>query len=227
MEPLVRGHRPDRAHVDATLKRLRRRTGLEILDLPLVRPFNISLAFPLDGPGRLPPARTDVDADALQAGDREIMQSLSSGLSLTVEPFADLAQELGRPEPEILSRIADLAEAGILSRIGVIVRHRALGWRSNAMVVWDLPEDEAAEVGPRLAAVKGVTLCYQRRPVPGVWPYTLYCMIHARSRTEAVEVLDRACSDLNIGSVPHEVLFSTRCFKQMGALVARPNGEAA
>ncbi len=218
---------PDRSHVDATLARLHKRTGLEVLDLRLVRPFNISLAFPLHGPGRLPPTPTDVDADALRPDDREIMQSLSTGLALVPQPFAELARELGRSEDDILSRIGALAAARILSRIGVIVRHRALGWRSNAMVVWDVPDAEVADIGTRLAQVKGVTLCYQRQTVPNVWPYNLYCMIHARSRSEAMGVLERAMSEVGIDAVPHEVLFSIRCFKQTGALVAASNGAAA
>ena len=78
-----------------------------------------------------------------------------------------------------------------------------------------------------MAAVPGVTLCYQRRPLPGVWPYTLYCMIHGRSRAEAMAVLGRACAETGLGDVPHKVLFSLRCFKQTGALVANSNGAAA
>ncbi len=218
---------PDRDHVAATLERIRRRTGLKVLDLPLVRPFNISLAFALDGPGKLPPAREDIDVAALLPGDRDIMQGLSSGLPIVACPFAELADGLGRPEEEVLARIAALAAAGVLSRIGVIVRHRALGWRSNAMVVWDLPPAEAGRIGPALAAVPGVTLCYQRRPASGVWPYTLYCMIHARTRHEAMAVLDRACDEAGLAGVPHQVLFSLRCFKQTGALVAPSAGAAA
>ena len=218
---------PDRAHVEATLERIRRHTGLEVLDLPLVRPFNISLAFALDGPGKLPPAREDVDAGALLPGDRDIMQGLTSGLPIVSRPFGELAAELDRPEAEVLERIAALAAAGVLSRIGVILRHRALGWRANAMVVWDLPPEEAGRIGPVLAAVPGVTLCYQRRPLPGIWPYTLYCMIHARTRHEAMAVLDRACAEAGLDGVPHQVLFSLRCFKQTGALVAPAAGAAA
>ncbi len=218
---------PDRDHVEATLARIHLRTGLEVLDLPLVRPFNISLAFALDGPGRLPPARDDVDAGVMLPGDREIMQGLSSGLPIAARPFAEFARDLGQPEEEVLARIAALAAAGVLSRIGVILRHRALGWRSNAMVVWDLPPEEAARIGPALAAVPGVTLCYQRRPAAKIWPYTLYCMIHARSRQEAMAVLDRACGETGLAGVPHQVLFSLRCFKQTGAMVAPSAGAAA
>ncbi len=218
---------PDRAYVDATLERIRLRSGLEVLDLPLLRPFNICLGFSLDGAGRMPATPEQVDTDVLRPGDREIMQGLSSGLAIVPTPFAELARRLGRGEEEVLERIAALAAAGMLTRIGVILRHRALGWRSNAMVVWELPTQEAERIGPVLAAVPGVTLCYQRRPVPGVWPYTLYCMVHARSRAEAMAVLDRAVAETGLDGVPHQVLFSLRCFKQTGALVAAPSGEAA
>ncbi len=218
---------PDRTQVDGILERIHRATGLQVLDLPLVRPFNINLGFALNGSGAVPPIRDQIDTHAIVEGDREIMQALSSGLDIVAQPFAALAAKLGRSEQKILERIGALAVAGVLSRIGVIVRHRALGWSSNAMVVWDLPEEQIAQVGPALTAVPGITLCYQRKPVPGTWPYGLYCMIHARSRVEAMAVLDRACDEVGLGKVPHQVLFSIRCFKQTGARVLLEKGAAA
>ncbi|WP_206456124.1 siroheme decarboxylase subunit beta [Aurantimonas marina] len=218
---------PDRAHIDATLGRIRAFTKLEVLDLPLVRAFNVDLGFALDGTGRVPPAREHVDAGVLEPGDRPIIQALSTGLALVPRPFAELGRALGRSEADVLERVKALAAAGILSRIGVIVRHRALGWRSNAMVVWETNEADTGRVGPALTAVPGVTLCYQRRPAPGAWPYTLYCMIHARSRGEAMAVLERASREVGLQDTPHRVLFSIRCFKQTGALVAATEGAAA
>ena len=218
---------PDRTSVDAILNRVRKLSGLQVLDLPLVRPFNINLGFALDGSGRPPPQPDGVDAAVMIEGDREIMQALSVGLKIMPRPFAAMGAALGRSEEEILQRIQALAAAAILSRIGVIVRHRALGWSSNAMVVWELPEEQAASIGPALAAVPGVTLCYQRRPAPVVWPFTLYCMIHARSRAEAMAVLDKACDEVGLRKVPHQVLFSIRCFTQTGARVLPEKGAAA
>lgn len=218
---------PDRTHVDATLDRIRARTKREVLDLPLVRAFNVDLGFSLDGAGHVPPAREHIDVDVLEPEDRPIMQALSTGLALVPRPFAELGRALGRTEAEVLARVKALAAAGILSRIGVIVRHRALGWRSNAMVVWEANEADLGRIGPALTAVRGVTLCYQRRPAPGVWPYTLYCMIHARSRNEAMAVLERASREVGLQDTPHRVLFSIRCFKQTGALVASTEGAAA
>ncbi len=217
----------DQSTVDEILNRVRRASGLQVLSLPLVRPFNINLGFALDGSGRVPPSPDKADASVLIDGDREIMQALSVGLELVPRPFAAMGAALGRSEDEILARTQALAAASLLSRIGVIVRHRALGWSSNAMVVWDLPEEKVANIGPALTAVAGITLCYQRRPVPVIWPYTLYCMIHARSRPEAMAVLEKACDEVGLRQVPHQVLFSIRCFKQTGARVLPEKGAAA
>jgi DNA-binding Lrp family transcriptional regulator len=220
---------PDRAFVDAALTRISDRTGLRVLDLRLMRPFNVDLGFRMsgtDGPG-MPPKPRAIDLTAVQSGDAEILQALSRGLSIVPQPFAALATELGRPEADVLNRIKTLADAGIISRLGVIVRHRALGWRSNAMVVWDIEPDRIEAAGPVLAAQTGVTLCYERRPVQGIWPYRLYCMIHARSRDEALSHLTAAEALPELADVPHKVLFSTRCFKQTGALISREKERAA
>ncbi|HUF87184.1 MAG TPA: Lrp/AsnC family transcriptional regulator [Thermohalobaculum sp.] len=217
---------PDRAHVTDGLARIAAATGLEVLDLPLVRPFNIDLGFRLAGAAHLPPAPAEADLSALRPGDRAILAALSRGLALVAEPYAALARGLDRPEAEVIARIAALAEAGIISRLGVIVRHRRLGWRANAMVVWQVPEAEADAAGEALAAQPGVTLCYRRRPDPR-WPYNLYCMIHARSRDEANATLERAAKATGLGALERRVLFSTRCFRQRGALVLPGKEEAA
>lgn len=205
----------ERPALAATLGRIEAATGLDLLDLRLVRPFNIDLGFPLSG---RPVAMRDgrgVDAGILDAGDRPLLDALSRGLELTPTPYAALARRLGRDEMAVIARIAALLAAGILTRLGVIVRHRALGFTANAMVVWDVAEAEAA--GRALAALPGVTLAYERRPVAGVWPYRLYCMIHARTRMQALEVLATARALPELRGVDHRVLFSTRCFKQSGA----------
>lgn len=210
---------PDRAHVDETLTRIANRTGLRVLDLRLVRPFNVDLGFRMSGEVRNVPGPRRVDCSALQAGDRTLLQALSSGLPLVAEPYTELARSLDREAAEVMARIEALHSAGIISRLGVIVRHRALGWSANAMVVWDLPSEQIDAAGPALAAHPGVTLCYERRPIEGVWPYRLYSMIHARSRSEALEVLASARALPELFGAQHKVLFSTRCFKQTGALI--------
>lgn len=208
---------PSAPELAQALARIETAAGLAVLSLPLLRPFNIDLGFRLRGPRAAMGLDRQADMAALRAGDRALMQALSCGLALVPRPFAALAAALDRSEPEVIARIAALARARILTRVGVILRHRALGWVANAMVVWQPGRIEAA--GRALAQLPGVTLCYQRRTVPGVWDWPLFCMIHARSRPEALAVLDRARVLPELADVPHKVLFSTRCFKQRGALI--------
>ena len=120
-----------------------------------------------------------------------------------------------------MERTGALTRAGIISRFGVIVRHRRIGWRENAMVVWDVARERMEEAGTALAALPGVTLCYERQTVPGLWRHGLFSMIHARTRDEAHEVLARARALPWLQGTDHQILFSTRCFKQTGAVLAR------
>lgn len=211
---------PDADALEAALARIAGAAGLRVLDLRLVRPFNIDLGFRLTGEGGAMPVPPPLSAQALGKADRPILQALTTGLALVPRPFAALADALGRDEAAVIARIAALSAAGVLTRIGVIVRHRAVGWTANAMVVWSLPEARIAAAGAALARQPGVTLCYQRRTVPGVWDYPLYSMVHARSRAEALAVLDRAAALPDLAGASHRALFSTRCFKQTGALLS-------
>jgi DNA-binding Lrp family transcriptional regulator len=212
---------PDRTALAASLARIAAATRLKVLDLPLLRAFNIDLGFRLDGPPAA--ARPDRPADptALRPGDGPILQALCEGLAFAPRPFAALGAALGRAEAEVIERVQALAEAGVLTRVGVIVRHRPLGWRANAMAVWEVPEDAIDAAGAALASHPGVTLAYRRRTVPGVWPYGLFCMVHGRSRDEALGVLDAAAALPALGGARPSPLFSRRCFKQTGALVHR------
>jgi len=208
---------PDAPALAASLSRIEAATGLPLLDLRLVRPFNIDLGFPLAGGSVAMPVGRGVEAAVLRASDRPLLDALSRGLDLAPRPYAALALRLGRDETAVIARIAVLLAAGILTRLGVIVRHRALGFTANAMVVWDVAASATQTAGRALATLPGVTLAYERRPVSGLWPYRLYCMIHARSRPEALAVLETARTLPELAGIDHRVLFSTRCFKQSGA----------
>jgi len=213
---------PDADSLAASLARIRNRIGLEVLDLPLLRAFNIDLGFSLDAQQANKPDRGLRKSLDLNETDRAMMQVLAKGLQIVPRPFRALANDLAQSETSVISRIQALSDAGYLNRIGVIVRHRALGWSSNAMVVWQVPVKRIADAGKQLATLPGITLCYQRKTLPDVWPFTLYSMIHARSRKQALETLAQAKSLPEMAGVQCEVLFSNRCFKQTGAMIAHP-----
>lgn len=221
---------PNRDHVTQTLARIERRTGLRVLDLELVQSYHIDLGFPLyhQGSKYQEPAERGARSTAfrLKADDPELIQALVNGLPLELRPFLKIATALGRTEASVIARVEQLLAAGVIRRIGVIVRHRALGWRSNAMVVWDVNPDSIDGAGATLAAIPGVNLCYRRRRFERDWPYNLYGMVHAKTRTNAFKIITVASEAARLTDCSRQILFSSRCFKQTGAMLTAPK-EAA
>lgn len=159
------------------------------------------------------------------AADLALVAALRDGLPLSPRPYADLGAGIGMAEAEVIARLRHLTDAGIIRRFGAIVRHHAAGFRANAMVVLDVPDDRVADVGRRLGAEEAVTLCYRRVRVPGQWPYNLYAMVHGRDRATVTAAVTAMLDRLGLSAFPHALLFSTRRFKQTGGRYGRARGE--
>jgi len=160
---------------------------------------------------------------ALSAREEALVAALEGGLALVPHPYRALGAGIGLSEEEVIAGIGALLADGAIARLGVVVNHRALGWRDNAMVVFDVPDGEVDETGEWLGRQDGITLCYRRPRRPPGWPYNLFCMMHGRARAEVRARLQRLREQPRLSRVPYAVLFSTRCFKQRGA---RYRGEA-
>ncbi|MFZ0468406.1 MAG: AsnC family protein [Thiogranum sp.] len=149
--------------------------------------------------------------------NRALLRAVEGGLPLALRPYAVVGEQLGIAENEVIARLHNLQEQGIIKRMGVVVRHRVLGYRANAMVVWDVPDAEVAATGCCLGAVPFVTLCYRRpRRLPD-WPYNLFTMIHGHDRAQVLARVDHLVNRCDMRDIAHQVLFSQRCFKQRGA----------
>jgi DNA-binding Lrp family transcriptional regulator len=162
--------------------------------------------------------------------DVRLLVVVQDGLPVTARPYARVAALLGIGEDDVLERLAILQENGTISRFGVVVSHRALGYRANAMVVWDVPDDQADDCGRRLAGLPFVTLSYRRPRRPPFWPYNLFCMIHGKDRRQVLAEVEAATRKAGLAGCDRAVLFSGRCFKQRGArygAIPGPMGEAA
>ncbi len=147
----------------------------------------------------------------------EVQRALQEGLPLVERPYLALAEQLDATEEQVIDIIKQLQQSGILKRFGLVLKHRALGYRANAMVVWDIPDDRVDQVGTVLGEEPCVTLSYRRPRRPPAWNYNLFCMIHGTCREEVTAQLEDIVSRHAL-DYPHRVLFSSHCFKQRGAV---------
>lgn len=224
----------DRAAVDGALSRLGHATGLPILDLPLETSYVVDLGFAVQwgdaratagqmgSASRIREHTLDPSEPQRPFTEREqcILAALGGGLAIVSRPYAALAAAIGLEEDDVLGALRDLSTRGIINRLGLIVRHRELGYRANAMAVWDIADEDVDRVGTLLAARPQVSLCYRRPRRQPSWPYNLFCMVLGREREAVREQVRGLTRVAGVEARPQDVLFSTRCFKQRGANLA-------
>lgn len=154
--------------------------------------------------------------------DRRLLAALQAGLPLVPRPYAEIGARLGCDEAEVIAQLRMLLERGLIKRLGVVVRHYELGYRANAMVAWDVPDDRVDALGKALGGFPFVSLCYRRERRPPAWPYNLFTMIHAHDHAAALAHVDALVAHCGLHDTPRTVLFSRRRFKQRGAWYGAP-----
>lgn len=145
-----------------------------------------------------------------------IVEATQAGLPLTLRPYHQLADQIGIPPEEVMHRLDKMINEKMIRRIGAVPNHYALGYLSNGMSVWNVPDDKIDTYGKKIGAFDFVTHCYHRpRHLPD-WPYNLFAMIHGRDR-ETTENMVQIIADLLGGdNLGHTVLYSTQILKKKG-----------
>ena len=228
----------------AILAAIQDRTGLAVWSFPMRSHYRIDLGFRLSpappagsqkasvrhrvssAAALRPPRRQAASARERWEGlNRLLIAAIQQGLPLVPRPYAAAGGRTGLTEGEVIDGIARLLSAQVIRRFGVVVRHHELGYRANAMVVWDVADDRVDRLGSSLARCDFVTLCYCRARALPVWPYNLYCMIHGRERATVLDQVQALRQYCQVQEVPYAVLFSRRRFKQRGALYVPSQSE--
>ena len=204
------------AEVEAALARIEHAAGLHVLRLPLLEEFHIDLGFDLQD-GSVPRDGGAVVQVPLTAAEQALVRGTVRGLPLVVAPYQEIAKSLGITEREVILKLAEMLRDGRIRRIGAVIRHRRLGYEANAMVVWDVPDENVAALGGALSRDSAVTLCYRRARALPDWPYNLYCMVHGRERSRVLYEIKRLTEACGAERYPRAVLFSSRCFTQRAA----------
>ena len=209
------------------LRDIERETGMMVMSLPLVKEFHIDLGFKMALQGKPSPIATDKHYSSVHmiphttqpkdAIQEELIAKIQSGLPLVERPYAELASQLDISEQEVVRRIDIMLTSGVIRRMGIIVRHRKLGYRANAMVVWDIPNHQIDQLGQQLSKINSITLCYQRPRHRPHWNYNLFTMIHGQDRKSVENCIQKIIADYHLENIDQVALFSKRCFKQRGA----------
>ncbi len=217
----------DMIALNSTIANIELLTGLSVLVLPMEASYHIDLAFSINVTGIESPVTSTFVALEQESDNkvptlseiekRELRSIIEKGLPEHLSPYQVVAEQLGLHEQQIIKQINLWQNEGLIRRFGLVIKHRKLGYDANAMVVWNIPNNDIDKVALKLAKCSPVSLCYQRpRRLPD-WPYNLFCMIHGTDRSLVLEQISQITEQLGLEMIEKYVLFSFKAYKQHGA----------
>jgi siroheme decarboxylase len=207
-----------RLGMDGTLAVLQQLSGAEsIRQLPTLKLFKIRMDLEMEGgTEKLTGAAADAIAPApiekrpFDEFDRVVIRATQGDLPLRTRPYAPAAAALRVSEEQLLEHMRGMVERGLLRRVAAILFHRRAGFSANGMGVWQVPADRIADVGPRMAAFRGISHCYER-PTYADWPFQIFTMAHGRSKAQCDAIIER-----DVGCVEQRAtLYSSTEFKKV------------
>jgi DNA-binding Lrp family transcriptional regulator len=189
--------------LQGTLDVLQELTGAEsIRQLPTLKLFKIRMDLDLEGgTDALAKATGEVvepaelEKQPYDDFDVAVVRATQGDLPVVSEPYADAAREVGVPVQKLLEHMNGMVERRVLRRVAAILFHRRAGFSANGMGVWQVPDEKIAEYGPRMAAFRGISHCYER-PTYEDWHYQIFTMAHGRSKEECDAILDAIAAEL-------------------------------
>lgn len=143
--------------------------------------------------------------------NRSAVKALQHDLPLTERPFQTLAETECMTEEDLLAHARYMLDTGVMRRFAAVLRHVRAGYKANAMVCWDVPSELIDQVGLSMAVHPAVSHCYERPSYPQ-WPYSLYTMIHCRTESDLVGVINELVHSSDISA--YQVLHSIREYKK-------------
>ena len=191
----------------------------ETIILPTLRLYKIGVKLdltgqeaPLESPEEIYDEKRRMGAKPpLTEQDIRFIRILQEDLPLLELPFAVWAEQAEVSEEALFAWVRKMEHLGYMRRFAAILHHRNAGFLANAMVVWQVPQEQVDAVGEQMALFREVSHCY-RRPVYPTWPYPLFTMIHAETHSACMQVVQRI--EARVGQLPHKSLFSTKEYKK-------------
>ncbi len=208
--------------LQGTLEVLAREAGAtSVRQLPTLKLFKIRMDLEMEGDTQALASAAvatepiELDPQPYDELDIAVIRALQGDMPVVPEPYAPAAADVGLSQERFLEHLAGMQQRGLLRRVAAILYHRRAGFSANGMGVWKVPDADIHEVGRRMAAVRGISHCYQR-PTYEDWPYSVFTMAHGRSKKECDAILDSIAAMTGISE--RATLYSSTEFKKIRLL---------
>ena len=99
--------------------------------------------------------------------EQHLLNDFQRDMSLSATPYADIAQQLGVKEEEVLQTIQSLQERGVISRVGPVFRPNRIG--VSTLAAMSVPAEDIDCVARIVSAFPEVNHNYERDHEYNLW----------------------------------------------------------
>ncbi len=113
---------------------------------------------------------TNTDAQeitSLDSLEQSLLNDFQQGFPLTPTPFADMAEQLGVSEEQVLTTLEQLHQRGAVSRVGPVFRTHSIG--ASTLAAMRVPEERLEEVAEQVNSFDAVNHNYEREHQLNLW----------------------------------------------------------
>jgi len=114
---------------------------------------------------------------------KRLLNTYQRGLPLSSAPYADMAGKLGVCEEEVIAALENLADAGVISRVGPVFRTGAIG--VSTLAAMEVPEARIEKVAALVNSYPEVNHNYEREH-----HFNLWFVVTAATEKRMQEILD-------------------------------------
>lgn len=99
--------------------------------------------------------------------EQHLLNDFQRDMSLSATPYADIANQLGVSEDEVIRTIISLQDRGVISRVGPVFRPNRIG--VSTLAAMSIPEEKLECIARIVSAFPEVNHNYQREHEYNLW----------------------------------------------------------
>ena len=138
--------------------------------------------------------------------DRQLLNEIQTDFPVEPHPYRVLGDRIGMDEAEVLTRITNLREEGIIRRMGASINSRRIGFVSTLLAA-RVPREKFDSLVDIVNSCPGVTHNYERRHEYNVW-FTLIAQSEGEKKDIIRDLTLR--TGIQILEFPAEKIFKIR-----------------
>ncbi|WP_129596111.1 Lrp/AsnC family transcriptional regulator [Anaerophilus nitritogenes] len=143
--------------------------------------------------------------------DERILIEISQNIEICMDVYEALAKKLNLSEDELLKRLKNMKNQGVIKRIAPVLYHQNTEYKYHAMTAWKIPKNKIDTMLYEMQKIENISHIYERN-INKDWPYNLFGMLHGKEKEEIQNIIKFLSKKIQV--TEYTVLYTKKQWKK-------------